>query len=214
MAKTSLKLEAYNAIRKRIMDCTYAPGTILNEDALTEEFNVSRTPIRDAISRLEQEGIVIILPKKGVMVSELSISQLNSIFEIRILFEPYALERYGSSMDESKLFAFYEAFNNDMQLTAFQRYELDDEFHNFIMSAIPNTYMHRTYDLIQVQNIRYRVLTGNLLGNCYEVGHQEHLEILSHCLKKNWSEAAKAMEQHLLRSKNSSFDIILEKSLL
>lgn len=214
MSKTSLKLEAYNAIRKRIMDCTYPPGTILSEDVLTEEFHISRTPIRDAISRLEQEGIVTILPKKGVMVSELSIGELNNIFEIRMIFEPYALLHYGSSMDEKDLLSFYDQFNNDRNLSSVERYELDDNFHNFIMQAIPNTYMHQTYRLIQAQTIRYRVLTGNLLEKRYENGRQEHIEILTHCLKKNWADAAKAMEHHLMRSKNSSFDIILEKSLL
>lgn len=214
MGKISLKLEAYNAIRSRIIDCTYAPGTMLNEDALTEELNISRTPIRDAISRLEQEGIVRILPKKGVMVSELSISQLNSIFEVRMIFEPYALEHYGSSMNEHTFLLFYEKFNNDTGLSSAEKYALDDQFHDFIIQSIPNPYMQQTYRLIQAQTIRYRVLTGNLLLNRYEAGRQEHIEVLSHCLKKNWSDAAKAMALHLFHSKNSSLDIILKESLL
>ena len=69
MPKLSLKQMAYNSIKEKILNCQYMPNSFLNEDLLCEEFGVSRTPIRDALSRLEQEHLITIMPKKGFFVA-------------------------------------------------------------------------------------------------------------------------------------------------
>lgn len=79
MVKTNLKTLAYNTIKQKIVTCEYAPGTFLNEEILTDELKISRTPIRDALSRLEQEGLIEIKPKKGITVTALSIKDVNMI---------------------------------------------------------------------------------------------------------------------------------------
>ena len=83
--KKSLKQQAYDEIKRKIVTCEYAPNTLLNEELLREELHVSRTPIRDALSRLEQKGLITILPKKGIMVSSLSINDINMVFEVRMM---------------------------------------------------------------------------------------------------------------------------------
>ena len=96
MAKTNLKTLAYNSIKQKIITCEYAPGTYLSEELITDQLKISRTPVRDALSRLEQEGLLEIRPKKGIMVTTLSIKDVNMIFEIRKMYEPYILINYGS----------------------------------------------------------------------------------------------------------------------
>ena len=65
-AKPSLKLQAYHYLKGKILSCEYAPSQFLNEQKLCAEMgNISRTPMRDALGRLEQEGLIAILPKKG-----------------------------------------------------------------------------------------------------------------------------------------------------
>ena len=65
MKKETLKQHAYNIIKDKIINCEYAPSALLNEEMLKEDVQASRTPIRDALGRLEQEGLVTILPKKA-----------------------------------------------------------------------------------------------------------------------------------------------------
>ena len=96
MPKTNLKTLAYNKIRQKIVTCEYAPGTFLNEEILTEALGLSRTPIRDALGRLEQEGLIEIRPKRGIIVKSLTVSDINMIFEVRNMYEPYILKNYGS----------------------------------------------------------------------------------------------------------------------
>lgn len=208
--KESLKLQAYHAIKEKIVTCQYAPGAMLNEEALREELSVSRTPIRDALSRLEQEGLISILPKKGIEVSGLSINDINYIFEVRMLYEPYALLKSGIKIKDDVLLKYFDIFS--APIPSFEKEEyflMDDGFHNTIVSALQNPYLLRTYDWIHNQNLRFRVMTGQYDDMRLEKTMQEHLRILTACLKRDWQGAAQEMEAHLLASKNATFDLIL-----
>lgn len=209
MKKDSLKLQSYNIIKDKIIRCEYAPNTLISEEALREELGVSRTPIRDALSRLEQEGLIQILPKKGIMVSGLSLSEINSIFEIRMLFEPHVLATYGHRLSDEKMLEFYNICTQSGVLQPDEFYKMDDEFHAFIISAAPNRYIHHTYELIQNQNLRFRVMTGQRPDNRLDHSNDEHLTIIKACLRKDWTAAASAMEEHLRQSKNSTFELLL-----
>ena len=87
MKKETLKQHAYNIIKDKIINCEYAPSALLNEEMLKEDVQASRTPIRDALGRLEQEGLVTILPKKGIMVAPLTIREINMVHEARTLID-------------------------------------------------------------------------------------------------------------------------------
>ena len=81
--KTSLKLQAYQYLKTKILNCEYRPNEFLNEQKLCAEMgNISRTPMRDALGRLEQEGLITILPKKGLMVSGITEEDVHSMFEM------------------------------------------------------------------------------------------------------------------------------------
>ena len=108
--KVTLKEHAYNCIKQKILNCEYQPGMFLSEDLLKNEMNMSRTPIRDAISRLEQENLVRILPKKGILVSGISIREIQSIYEARLLLEPYAVLHYGNRIPEQRYLEFLKIF--------------------------------------------------------------------------------------------------------
>ena len=212
MKNDPLKLKAYHMIKEKIISCEYAPGSYLNEEQIGESISASRTPIRDALSRLEQEGLITIMPKKGILVSPLSVNDINMIFEVRILYEPYALEHYGHVLDGEKLLHYFEAVSitagkNDPENRQ-EFFQLDDDLHAFIMSAVPNRYLHQTYDLIQNQNLRFRVMTGARLEKRLGETCEEHLEILKACLQGDWGLAAEAMREHLKQSRASTFDLM------
>ena len=169
MSKMNLKTQAYNTIRQKIVTCEYAPGTFLNEELLTTELGLSRTPVRDALSRLEQEGLIEIKPKKGIIVMPLSINTINMIFEVRQLYEPYILLNYGNALSVERLKDFYNIFsssktNHNCYNNNDYFYELDTEFHNFVVDACPNTYIHQNYNMIQTQAERFRYMTGATTG--------------------------------------------------
>ena len=178
MKDNSLKVQAYNSIKGKIIDCSYPPGTMLKEEQLKEEFNISRTPIRDALGRLEQEGLITIKSKKGILVSPIDFDEVNTIFEIRLLFEPYALLNYGYMLKDNDLLSCYNRHAQGKGI-ADKNYcfSLDDEFHEMIMSTITNHYISQSYSIISVQNKRLRILTGACSANRLEKTNQEHIKI-------------------------------------
>ena len=198
MPKTNLKTLAYNKIRQKIVTCEYAPGTFLNEEILTEA-----------------QGLIEIRPKRGIIVKSLTVSDINMIFEVRNMYEPYILKNYGSLLPVERLHGFYDIFlHTDSNSECFKNndyfYELDSDFHLMIVRSCPNVYIQNNYSLILTQNARFRYMTGNVSNNRLEDTFKEHLDIIRPCLQKNWDEAAEKMLYHLEESKKSTFQLIFD----
>ena len=209
MRKESLKQQAYNIIKNKIITCEYPPNFLLNEEKLKDEIGASRTPIRDALSRLEQENLVHILPKKGIMVASLSIREINAIYEARMLVEPYAIEHYANKVEKEQLEYFQKIFRDQEEIHG-SIYDVDDKLHIEFINAMDNEYFQAMYERIYYQNCRLRILSGAKSEKRIEETQQEHLKIICACLEDNWAEAAEAMREHLICSKRASFMTIIE----
>lgn len=211
--KCSLKQSTYEFIKNKIIRCEYEPGTFLNEEILCTDAGVSRTPVRDALSRLEQEGLIKILPKKGIMISALSINDMNMTYEFRLMLEPYILLHYGSMLDSEELMRYYQMFSDTALLEDQQKSaSVDDDFHMWIVNTCPNVYFKNSYITIHNQNLRYRILSGVRSREKATDEQKDHLLILSECLKGNWEKASEAMRQHILNSKETSFRLLFEQN--
>lgn len=216
MKKESLKQQAYNIIKNKIITCEYPPNYLLNEEKLKEEIGASRTPIRDALSRLEQENLVHILPKKGIMVASLSIREINAIYEARMLVEPYAIEHYANQIPQKRFEYYQKVFQQKEEEVhggkefSSEIYDIDDQLHIEFIDTTENDYFKALYERIYHQNCRLRRLSGVKSRNRIEDTQREHLKIIEACLAENWTEAAEAMREHLLCSKRASFETILD----
>ena len=207
-----LKQYAYDFIKKKILSCEYAPGLYLNEQQLCEEMGaISRTPVRDALSRLEQDGLLNILPKKGIQISPLRVIDINRIFEVRMLLEPYALRHYGNRLNCEQLRFFSQAMSNpSLQGPLDSFYELDDQLHGFLMGVMPNQYLLDTYKNVNNMNQRLRFMSGALVENRITNTFIEHRNIVDACIRQDWEGAAEAMNIHLEASRVSTFQLLTE----
>lgn len=215
MKKETLKQKAYNFILEKIINCDYSPNTMLNEEQLKKETGMSRTPIRDALSRLEQDGLVSIKSKKGILVKPLGFSEINHLFETRILIEPFALQEYGYTLDGQKVLGFYrKALSMKGSESQEENFALDDEFHSMIVNNIPNPFLKQCYAITSAQIKRSRVFTSSYKQGRLQESNREHIVILEECLKNNWEAAAEAMRKHLITSKNITLSILLENDVI
>lgn len=209
----SIQNEAYEHIKKKIMMCEYRPNQLLSESVLLEDLGCSRTPVREAIRRLEQEGLATVLPKRGIVVSGFTISDIKAIFEVRMLIEPYAVQTYGDALAEEDLNRFLDLFQHwQERREQLDFYQVDDEFHRTLISALPNEYLHDLYSRIQTQNVRLRVMSGELIASRLDRTMQEHEEIARVCLEKNWPLAAEKIRWHLECSRTSYFEAIVQNN--
>ena len=88
MKKTQINLKqfAYERIKEKIIRCEYKPNDILSETIIMETIDASRTPIREALNMLVQEGLIQIIPKKGIVILPITMKEIAMTFEARWLF--------------------------------------------------------------------------------------------------------------------------------
>lgn len=79
----SLTDKAYRELEERMITLRLKPGQVLSETALSKQLNIGRTPIREALQRLAREGLVVILPRKGILVSEINPGKQLQVLEVR-----------------------------------------------------------------------------------------------------------------------------------
>lgn len=208
-AKISLKAQAYQYLKEKILSCAYEPGQILNEGQLCAEMgNISRTPMRDAISRLESEGFVQIRPKKGIVVAKVTPQMVRDIYEARMVVEPYSLYYYGHLLDKRMLADWLERFRAmDSSSGEYPTVEEDIAFHKMLLSAMPNDYLHTAYDRLARINNRIIILTNRVHPRPRNV-QQEHIAILEALLAEEPARAANAMRQHLLLSQENTLAVL------
>lgn len=213
MARETLKHQAYNTIKEKIINCEYAPEMVINEELIQKEISVSRTPIRDALSRLEQEGLVKILPKKGIYIPSITLDEVNMLYEARYLIEPYAVRHYGNKISKDVYLEYYRQYEDYLEQPSQKTYsfeEMDDKFHRMFIDASENSYFMNLYATIESQIRRTRVLTGKTQKDRLKDTVEEHGKIVKATLKGNWSDAAEAMQFHLSQSKDIIFEYILK----
>lgn len=206
MKKKTLKEKAYNFVKNKIVNCEYPPNAFINEEMIAQEMNASRTPIREALNRLEQEQLVKIMPKKGIIVCELTPDVISSIFETRLLIEPFIIENYGHLIDREKLKDYKKIYEGDFQDDEAE-FEIDDSFHSFLYNSSKNVYLIKTLENTTWQNQRIRVYSGIKVRRVPRT-HEEHLKIIDAILSEKYSQAADQMREHIKKSMKNSLEIV------
>lgn len=214
MAKKTLKDKAYQIIKEKIITCQYWPGTVLNENELVQEVDSSHTPIREALSRLEQENLVKIMPKKGIWVTDVQMSDVRDVYEVRELIEPHIIRRWGCNISKDELREYIESCEKALKCSGNEKgkIELDDKLHDMILSSCRNAHLYRTLKQLQDQTRRMRIMTGDRNSRLkYSIA--EHIEITKCILDDDYEKAVEAMIYHLQQGKQSSFDLLMGKGM-
>lgn len=206
MAKESLKERSYQYIREGILTLRYPPGSFLDEAHLVEEIGASRTPIREALNKLEQENLVRIFPKRGVLVCDLTLADLNEVYEVRLLLEPYIIRTYASALPREALLAARERIGGQQ---AEDINDADDQLHQMLADSCANSYVRAMMGRIYYQNHRIRILSDRKNHHRRPDTGSEHLAIVDHLLAGDSAAAADAMTAHLLNSKEAAIAAML-----
>lgn len=197
-SKTSnrdLKNHAYNILKDKLVNCIYSPGIILNEAQLAAELNLSRTPVREAISRLEMEGFVKILPKKGIYVTDISLADIMQIFQTRIEIEPLALKLAAPYLSKDELQIFCDKFSQPITDIT-NSFRLDTAMHLFIIEHCGNKYIIEMMRRVFEENTRIIISSKQNQIQIHDA-KQEHLQILNQLLEGDFKNAEISMRTHI-----------------
>ena len=196
---------AYQKIKAAILNEMYEPNQILNERKLAEEFQISRTPVREALKIFEGEGWVKIIPWKGAIVNQITQKEIDEIFQIRLIIEPAIIELLQNKIDYKKRAYLDKLYENQKKTKTKKEFILADrEFHM--------TFAEWTENLQLIEMVK------GLNDRIYMVGHkainskdskreeeslEEHYKIIQ-ALKNNDIMLAKNfMIAHVIETKNN-----------
>ena len=190
----------FNTLRQAILRGELKPGERLMEIQLANKLGVSRTPIREAIRKLELEGLVLMIPRKGAEVAEITEKNMRDVLEVRKALEELAVQLAcekitAEEIEEMKKAA--EEFrmilkNKDITEIA----EADVRFHDIIYMATDNQKLIHLLNKLREQMYRYRVEYLKK-KECYPQLLREHQAIIEAIEKSNKETASEIMGQHI-----------------
>lgn len=198
-ATGSSSQSVYRSLREQIVTLRRAPGEKLSDKLLSLEFNVSRTPVREAILRLAEEEMVLIAPNSGTFVSRIQPSTLKNAHFIRRTLECASLKESGalSKATQRKLRRLFDEQAKALNSTdPVPFYKLDDEFHRFLMEATDYPEAWVTVDRVkaQIDRVRYLAISDSRRK---EQVIQQHRLIVEAVEAEDPQQSAAAMEHHL-----------------
>lgn len=191
-----------DAVRRGILQ----PGERLMEIQLAEDLGVSRTPVREAIRKLEMEGYVIMMPRRGTYVADLSIRDINEVFEIRTSLESLASGLAAERINEEELEKLQRLLveigayikSGDMESIV----RTDTEFHDLLYQASRNTRLVGIISNLREQLTRFRTTSMSFPGRL-KATLEEHRKIVEAIAQGDEKAARKAAEHHMEKSEQT-----------
>ena len=195
-----LKTRVYEAIKKSIVNLYFPPDQQLIEQRLAEDFGVSKSPIREALQRLEREGLVYTIPFKGCFVAKITKKDINEIFQFRKALEVFCVNQAADGFSKENWRKATELLSKGevaLREDNVERcYEANIEFHDFLIAVINNGRIIKAYSNLRDQLDRYRNLASRILGRVAK-SHKEHVLIIEAIEQKDKALAGGRMFDHL-----------------
>ncbi|MBW2542350.1 MAG: GntR family transcriptional regulator [Deltaproteobacteria bacterium] len=160
-----LSERAYAALRDRLVTLEIPPGAPIDEEAVTRELGVGRTPVREAVRRLALEGLVLVYPRRGTFASAINITSLSDITDVRAVLEAHAAARAARLADPADAEEARALIVELDVLEAAQQpmMELDARIHRFVHRCCRNPYLAQDLDRYLNMSLRIWHLTTDRL---------------------------------------------------
>jgi len=213
----SLSEKAYQTIYKRILSGKLKPGDKITEVGISKSMGISQAPVREALKRLAEDNLVVLVPRSGCFIASLTPEEIEEIYEIRKSLEGLAMKYAFTHFNRQKV----RELRNAILATArikhnYQDYiktnlKLDAQFHNLIYqeSQCPN--LRKMLEKLRARMQVLRVRTADYVGEM-AVSPDEHIEILACILQGNQKKAVELLQDHIDNTKNIALSSIRQKN--
>ena len=192
------------SLREAILNGDFEPGEKLDQDLIAEELAVSRTPVREALRRLESEGFIEVRPHYGAFIPEISPQDIQQVYEIRMLLEPEVVRQVTQLVPESVLDELEECLTeaearfNAGDVT--KQFESDVYFHETIANFVENKLLKEVLDGLTNRVSMVRRFALSKPGPHLVESFKEHRAILQAMRQRDPEKAAELMTLHLENS--------------
>ena len=204
--------QAYGQLKRLIFDFALMPGDRCSESELAQRLAVSRTPLRQALQRLQREGFLQVLPKVGWQVAPLDFDVFDELYDLRILIECHAVQLLAESEERPAL----TALANQWLLPEAERLSeatavgvADEQFHSLLVAGSGNREMARVHREI-TERIRIIRRLDFTKPARVEATYDEHARILRAITRRRTDEAQRLLRAHITQSKTEVRHITLD----
>jgi DNA-binding GntR family transcriptional regulator len=215
-AKSSLVGGAYEALKEAIRNNVFAPGYQGSEQEIASQLGMSRTPVHEAIIRLQEEGLVRVLPRRGVVVCAISPDDMREIYEVIIALETASAELLAEKPSDERgpIAEELKALNAEMQafLAADKLPDwakADERFHQLLVERSGNGRLARMFHTVMDQSHRARMLTLRLRPKP-TASVREHRAIVDAIQEGNPEAAREAAKRHRVAARDQLLPLLGE----
>jgi DNA-binding GntR family transcriptional regulator len=191
--------KAYHLIRQKIITLALPPLAPLDEQALMEDLQLGRTPIREALQRLSAEGLVLSAPRRGMFVADISITDLQKIFELRFVLEGFCARlaaQRATDVQLASIEAIIDELSDLSDADSKALMAIDEQFHELLYQAGDNEFLADVLRRLHAFSFRLWHLVLDRLGNV-RGAMEQHIEI-THALQARDEDRAEALlRQHI-----------------
>src|SRR5262245_48840115 len=208
----SLSQRAYEGIKQQIVSLQLPPGSVIDEAGLQARLGLGRTPIREALQRLALEKLVMIVPRRGMFVTEIGVLDLQRLFEVRVTLESLAARQAaqrGTAEHWQRMEAVldclppvYEPIDNQALIA------IDQACHEIMYEAVDNPFLRDTLVTMYSLSLRLWYFALSSIGDM-RGAILEHGEILQALKVRDAERAANLVEQHINRFQQEIQNVML-----
>ena len=193
--------KAYHLIKEKIITLELAPSSVIDEQALMKELGLGRTPIREALQRLDAEGLVNIVPRRGMFVTDISITDLQKIFEVRIVLTGFCA-RLAAQRGTTDQVAQMEQVLRGLEQVQSGDYkvliDIDRRFQRLMYQAAGNDILAESLDRLYDLSLRIWYLVLHQLGDVRDAIEQ-HRQVAEALKARDGARAEALIQQHIVQ---------------
>jgi GntR family transcriptional regulator, rspAB operon transcriptional repressor len=209
--RTYLADTVYEALRRAIVEHEFDAGEPLTEHELCRRFGTSRTPVREALAKLERDRLVQVVPKKGAFVRTISADEIRELYQLREALEGLAVRLAAPRVDREDLAGFEARFramkNQGKRVTYVEVRTLGEEFHTFLIKQAGNAKLQEA--LAQIREQVRSVWNMSIMAPRRAQGLvHEHLALLAALRAGHVRRAERLMVAHVRRVRDTIFRIL------
>jgi DNA-binding GntR family transcriptional regulator len=191
--------KAYRLIRHKIITLELPPLSPIDEQVLMDELQVGRTPIREALQRLAAEDLVSIVPRRGIFVADISLTDLQKVFEMRMVMEGFCARLAAQRATQNQI-AQMEAVMRELETTPSKDgtalMAIDERFHELLYEAADNEFLADTLRRLHALSFRIWHVVLDRLGSV-RGAMEQHIAITQALKSRNPEEAEALLRQHI-----------------
>lgn len=200
--KEILSSQVYGALKEMIANHRFAPGSRLNVEKLSKDFGVSRTPVWEAVRRLEQEGLLMNIPNRGVFMVEMTPHMALDIYQVKEVLEGLAAKLAVVNGDKGEVDEMERNLSHQRKMVEKEDLvgysKLDFKFHAIMYKMSGNPFLVETLESLRTKMRPLVLVKKNLLAQLYE----DHLEFLEALKTGDVEKGEKALVKHNRKMKN------------